>query len=310
MKNNENSDETYSLIFKSLKHPIRRKILRMLREDELTFSQILAILSIDSGHLSYHLENLSDLLSRSSDGKYRLSSFGMAAVRLMSGVEEYKPPSVSASPVSRSRADATIRIMSIVLAVALLWLSLDSISFTTSTSSPFVRMPAGSAGMPLELAANQTFVYNLTMIYGAYQMVATEPNGLHIEIKQPVSTVNGWRRYLVRIGLESNTSYSIVLMIHDPSNNLISNNTQQGAGGSQIGLPGAYLDQPGTYQLQIRNAAATGFLSNLSLEIMQEQFERPLFYYGLLGAATALLYPLALGLSWLWMKKTKPAKIS
>lgn len=141
-------------------------------------------------------------------------------------------------------------------------------------------------------------------------MVATEPNGLHIEIKQPVSTVNGWRRYLVRIGLESNTSYSIILMIHDPSNNLISNNTQQGAGGSQIGLPGAYLDQPGTYQLQIRNAAATGFLSNLSLEIMQEQFERPLFYYGLLGAATALLYPLALGLSWLWMKKTKPAKIS
>jgi DNA-binding transcriptional ArsR family regulator len=53
-------EETYSLIFSSLKHPIRRKIVRMLENGEMTFSEILEILAIDSGHLSYHLENLGD----------------------------------------------------------------------------------------------------------------------------------------------------------------------------------------------------------------------------------------------------------
>ncbi|MGQ9507387.1 MAG: DUF7347 domain-containing protein [Candidatus Bathycorpusculaceae bacterium] len=82
-------EETYSLIFKSLKHPIRRKILRMLAAKQMSFSEILSILSIDSGHLSYHIENLGDLVGRSENSKYKLSSIGMAAVNLMSGVEEH-----------------------------------------------------------------------------------------------------------------------------------------------------------------------------------------------------------------------------
>ncbi len=81
-------EETYSLIFRSLKHPIRRKILRILVDKELAFSEILNILSIDSGHLSYHIENLGGLVKRSVNGKYGLSSVGVAAVDLMSGVEE------------------------------------------------------------------------------------------------------------------------------------------------------------------------------------------------------------------------------
>ena len=81
-------EETYSLIFKSLKHPIRRKILRVLVDKQLAFSEILDILSIDSGHLSYHIENLGGLVKHSDNGKYELSSIGTAAVDLMSGVEE------------------------------------------------------------------------------------------------------------------------------------------------------------------------------------------------------------------------------
>jgi len=34
-------EETYSLIFTSLKHPIRRRILRMLADKPLTYSEIL-----------------------------------------------------------------------------------------------------------------------------------------------------------------------------------------------------------------------------------------------------------------------------
>jgi DNA-binding transcriptional ArsR family regulator len=58
-------EETYSLIYSSLKHPVRRKILRMLEIKPLTFSEILEVVSIDSGHLTYHLENLGDLITHS-----------------------------------------------------------------------------------------------------------------------------------------------------------------------------------------------------------------------------------------------------
>lgn len=89
-KSKERQEETYSVIFTSLKHPTRRKILRMLIYRQMTFSEILETVSIDSGHLSYHLGSLGELITRSSEGKYGLSTIGEAAVRLMSDVEEPK----------------------------------------------------------------------------------------------------------------------------------------------------------------------------------------------------------------------------
>jgi len=81
-------EETYSIMFTSLKHPVRRKILRMLSEKPRNFSEILEALGISSSHLTYHLENLGELVSKTEDGKYKLSTFGEAAVTTMSKVEE------------------------------------------------------------------------------------------------------------------------------------------------------------------------------------------------------------------------------
>lgn len=81
-------EETYSLMFSSLRHPARRKILRMLSEKTLTFSQMLEELGIPSSHLTYHLENLGELVLKEKDGKYKLSSFGKASVAMMKGAEE------------------------------------------------------------------------------------------------------------------------------------------------------------------------------------------------------------------------------
>ena len=81
-------EETYSTIFTSLKHPVRRKILRMLSEKPRNFSEILEALGISSSHLTYHLENLGELVSKTENGKYKLSTFGEAAVGTMSKVEE------------------------------------------------------------------------------------------------------------------------------------------------------------------------------------------------------------------------------
>lgn len=81
-------EETYSTMFTSLKHPARRKILRILAIKPKTFSQILEELTISSSHLTYHLEHLGELVSKTEDGTYMLSTFGEAAVTAMREVEE------------------------------------------------------------------------------------------------------------------------------------------------------------------------------------------------------------------------------
>lgn len=45
-------------------------------------------LAIPSSHLTYHLENLGELVLKDKDGKYELSSFGKASVAMMKGAEE------------------------------------------------------------------------------------------------------------------------------------------------------------------------------------------------------------------------------
>ena len=75
-------------MFSSLKHPVRRKILRMLSVKPMTFSQMLEELGVSSSHLTYHLENLGELVSKQEKGDYRLSTFGEASVGTMKIVEE------------------------------------------------------------------------------------------------------------------------------------------------------------------------------------------------------------------------------
>ena len=82
------SKEPYSIMFSSLKHPSRRKILRMLAEKPRNFSKIEEQLGISSSNLTYHLENLGELLTKMDDGSYKLSKLGEAAVITMKGVEE------------------------------------------------------------------------------------------------------------------------------------------------------------------------------------------------------------------------------
>lgn len=82
------TEEAYSAMFSSLRHPARRKILRMLSEREMSFSQMLDELEIPGSHLTYHLENLGELIVKMEDGKYKLSSVGEASFSIMRGAEE------------------------------------------------------------------------------------------------------------------------------------------------------------------------------------------------------------------------------
>jgi hypothetical protein len=270
----------------------------MLRDDELTFSQILEILSIDSGHLSYHLENLGDLITHSPDGKYRLSSFGMAAVRLMSGVEEHGAPKASRD---KSRINSSFKIFSIILAVVLLLVSVYSANLTTNFDQPFLDLPRTFAS-----SSNQPFKFNLTLVYGNSESRISEPNGFVIMTHEPANSMSEWVRYLLLLDFEFNKTYSITVTVRDPSNYVVNVGPLQGDGGNfGVGL-GAYMSQNGTYQIEIENAQAGWLYGNVTLHVRYEVFQRPLFYYGLAGVITTSLYPMVILLVWLWTKKLTP----
>ena len=81
-------DEIYSTMFSSLKHPVRRKILRMLALKPMTFMEMVEKLDVSTPHLTYHLESLGELVSKMDNSQYKLSAFGLATVSAMKGVEE------------------------------------------------------------------------------------------------------------------------------------------------------------------------------------------------------------------------------
>jgi DNA-binding transcriptional ArsR family regulator len=98
-------EDSYSMIFTSLKHPIRRKILRILSSEAQTFSDLQKQFKIESSHLTYHIDGLGNLLYKTEDGKYALSSLGEAAVSMMRNVEE--PPTTLHFPFTRRRLKAS-----------------------------------------------------------------------------------------------------------------------------------------------------------------------------------------------------------
>ncbi|MDR0493475.1 MAG: winged helix-turn-helix domain-containing protein [Nitrososphaerota archaeon] len=81
-------EEIYSIMFTSLKHPVRRKILRMLNDKPMTFMEIVDNIGVSSSNLTYHLESLGELIYKVENGRYKLSSFGRATVSAMKGVED------------------------------------------------------------------------------------------------------------------------------------------------------------------------------------------------------------------------------
>lgn len=124
----EGKEEIYSIMFKSLKHPIRRKILRILADKPLAFSAMLELLGISSSNLTYHLDNLGELVSKDEKGVYRLSTFGQASVNTMKVVED--APSVPRKKRSRTNRKWIV-ITSVLLIGLILFASFAALEMAT-----------------------------------------------------------------------------------------------------------------------------------------------------------------------------------
>lgn len=75
--------------FKSLSHPVRIKIIELLHENiELSYSEILTALQIETGPLNFHLKAMRGLWAKKED-KYVLTDAGEAAFKI---IQELKKP--------------------------------------------------------------------------------------------------------------------------------------------------------------------------------------------------------------------------
>jgi uncharacterized RDD family membrane protein YckC len=81
-------DDSVSKILSILAHPLRRKILSFIHEKgECSFTDLLNVLEVDTGKLSFHLRALSVFTEQTSAGKYRLSKTGVRALHVIRDVE-------------------------------------------------------------------------------------------------------------------------------------------------------------------------------------------------------------------------------
>jgi len=79
-----------SKIIAVLSHPLRREILLILSgRGECSFTDLLNVLKVDTGKLSFHLRALSAFVEQTPTGKYKLSRTGENAVRVISDVESW-----------------------------------------------------------------------------------------------------------------------------------------------------------------------------------------------------------------------------
>jgi uncharacterized RDD family membrane protein YckC len=146
-----------SKILSVLSHPIRREILLNLSNNgESSFTDLLNLLKVDTGKLSFHLRSLSPFIEQTSNGKYKLSRAGEDAVRVIHDVEGWAEVAdvqgkASSLPLAsfKNRAFAFLidfaLILSITMAIIYLpeVLSLSTTDFLGSSISTVIFITVG-----------------------------------------------------------------------------------------------------------------------------------------------------------------------
>ena len=77
-------------VFEAISHPLRIKILQLLAEHPMSFSELKKALGVrSSGKLDFHLKKLGGLIALNSDGRYTLTKEGYAALQAITTVKRF-----------------------------------------------------------------------------------------------------------------------------------------------------------------------------------------------------------------------------
>jgi uncharacterized RDD family membrane protein YckC/DNA-binding transcriptional ArsR family regulator len=92
------NQENLSKLFLLLSNEIRRDILLLLNEkEEQSYTDLMNVLDVDSGKLSFHMRNLQIFLEQTPNGKYKLNSLGQQAIRYIRELEAFSTETEVAS---------------------------------------------------------------------------------------------------------------------------------------------------------------------------------------------------------------------
>ncbi len=100
-------EESVSIIFSILSHPLRRRILLILSEkNECSFTDLMNSLKVDTGKLSFHIRSLSAFTEQTPTGRYQLNNSGHNAIKLIKELETW------AGQANVSRRETELRLAS------------------------------------------------------------------------------------------------------------------------------------------------------------------------------------------------------
>ncbi len=136
----EFEEETYSTVFKALKHPVRRRILRTLSQGPQTFTDLQSSFKVNGAVLTYHLDTMKDLICKTEDSKYSLSTMGEGAIALMERVEE--PPKATPTKPSHKSSRRLSILQSATIGIAVILLVSGTYLASMSSTQEVYAVPA------------------------------------------------------------------------------------------------------------------------------------------------------------------------
>lgn len=143
-------DEGATSVFKVLSHPLRVRVLELLSEQRMRYTDILEELGVETGKLNFHLRKLDGYVD-TEDDTYALTERGVEALRTAEDAEQvtraapviWSTPSLEAAPTQRLKAltiDVALFVGIPFLASLLVMLS---IPVQLSASDPLLYLMAG-----------------------------------------------------------------------------------------------------------------------------------------------------------------------
>ncbi len=161
------NQENVSKVLSVLSHPLRRDILLDLSNNgESSFTDLLNLLKVDTGKLSFHLRSLAPFVEQTPSGKYKLSRAGESAVRVIHDVEGWAEVAdvqgkASSLPLSsfKKRAAAFLIDFAIIFAITM------AVTFIPQLLSPATTNLAGEVSTVLFITIGLLWLYS-TLLEG------------------------------------------------------------------------------------------------------------------------------------------------
>ncbi len=298
------------MILSALRHPLRRKILRMLYNKPLSFSEILEAVSIDNGHLNYHIKSMGDIVTHTEDGKYALSSVGLAAIELVGKVEEQDKSNRTNKRAKRVGRLALV--FSVIFAVALLTASVYALTFTTQDQVDLFKAKLESEMIPVRIGPHQTFGYNTTFIQsnsGSTCGYSVGQQEILVYTSQTRNDFCEWTEYFSNTAWIFTNTSSFSLKVQDQDGMVFNKKVWFGGATVNSLLPNPYSTKFGNYSVQIENLRDEEINAILIPSGAYIVYQKPLFSCGIAGLIVLIIYPILFILSWNWNKKLQSRRV-